>query len=74
MTNMIYKPATIYTNLKQAQLKVNNVIYECYSIGNPRNVKGELVFQTGMVGYNESITDPSYKSQLLILTFPLIGN
>ena len=32
------------------------------------------VFQTGMVGYVESLTDPSYKSQLLVLTYPLIGN
>lgn len=33
-----------------------------------------LVFQTGMVGYVESLTDPSYKSQILVLTYPLIGN
>ena len=33
-----------------------------------------LVFQTGMVGYPESLTDPSYKSQILVLTYPLIGN
>ena len=33
-----------------------------------------VVFQTGMVGYPESLTDPSYKSQLLVLTYPLIGN
>jgi len=33
-----------------------------------------LVFQTGMVGYTEALTDPSYKSQILIPTFPLIGN
>jgi len=32
------------------------------------------VFQTGMVGYLESLTDPSYHSQILILTYPLIGN
>ena len=34
----------------------------------------EIVFQTGMVGYVEALTDPSYKSQILTLTFPLIGN
>jgi len=33
-----------------------------------------LVFQTGMVGYTESLTDPSYCSQILVLTYPLIGN
>ena len=32
------------------------------------------VFQTGMVGYTEALTDPSYKSQILILTYPMIGN
>ena len=32
------------------------------------------VFQTGMVGYPESLSDPSYKSQILVLTYPLIGN
>ncbi len=33
-----------------------------------------LVFQTGMVGYTESLTDPSYKDQILTLTYPLVGN
>ncbi len=33
-----------------------------------------LVFQTGMVGYVESLTDPSYCGEILVLTFPLIGN
>ena len=32
------------------------------------------VFQTGMVGYAESLTDPSYKDQILVLTYPLVGN
>ncbi|XP_015605089.1 CAD protein [Cephus cinctus] len=38
------------------------------------SVDGEVVFQTGMVGYPESLTDPSYHSQILVLTYPLIGN
>ncbi|XP_040282824.1 CAD protein isoform X2 [Bufo bufo] len=37
-------------------------------------VSGEVVFQTGMVGYPEALTDPSYKSQILVLTYPLVGN
>ena len=37
-------------------------------------VSGEVVFNTGMVGYPESITDPSYRGQILVLTYPLIGN
>ncbi|KAH9942638.1 carbamoyl-phosphate synthase [Amylocystis lapponica] len=39
-----------------------------------KSVSGECVFQTGMVGYTESLTDPSYEGQILIFTYPLIGN
>ena len=35
---------------------------------------GEVVFNTGMVGYTEALTDPSYRGQILVLTYPLIGN
>jgi len=44
------------------------------SFGADKSMAGELVFQTGMVGYPESITDPSYRGQILIMTFPLVGN
>ncbi|XP_056633448.1 CAD protein [Diorhabda sublineata] len=44
------------------------------SFGAQTPVEGEVVFQTGMVGYPESLTDPSYHSQILILTYPFIGN
>jgi carbamoyl-phosphate synthase/aspartate carbamoyltransferase len=44
------------------------------SFGAHKSVAGELVFQTGMVGYSESITDPSYRGQILVFTFPLVGN
>jgi len=39
-----------------------------------KKVSGEIVFSTGMVGYPESLTDPSYYGQILTLTYPLIGN
>jgi carbamoyl-phosphate synthase small subunit len=39
-----------------------------------RSVAGEVVFNTGMVGYPETLTDPSYEGQILTLTYPLIGN
>lgn len=44
------------------------------SFGTNCDVDGEVVFQTGMVGYTESMTDPSYHGQILVLTYPLIGN
>lgn len=42
--------------------------------GSTNSASGEVVFSTGMVGYPESLTDPSYKGQILVLTYPLIGN
>lgn len=48
--------------------------YQGYSFGAEKSISGELVFQTGMVGYPESITDPSYRGQILVITFPLVGN
>ncbi|KAL1959073.1 hypothetical protein VTO42DRAFT_2859 [Malbranchea cinnamomea] len=49
-------------------------VYHGFSFGAEKSVAGELVFQTGMVGYPESITDPSYRGQILVITFPLVGN
>ena len=42
--------------------------------GGPVPAAGEVVFNTGMVGYPETLTDPSYAGQILVLTYPLIGN
>jgi len=42
--------------------------------GHPKPVAGEVVFNTGMVGYTETLTDPSYRGQILVSTFPLVGN
>lgn len=44
------------------------------SFGSPVSVSGEVVFNTAMTGYPESMTDPSYKGQIMALTYPLIGN
>merc|ERR1712137_555286 len=51
-------------------------IYSGYAFGYipEKAIAGEAVFNTGMVGYNESLTDPSYKGQFLTFTYPLIGN
>ena len=45
-----------------------------YSFGYEKPVSGELVFNTAMTGYTESLTDPSYKGQILTTTYPLTGN
>ena len=48
--------------------------YHGLGFGAPREVTGEVVFNTGMTGYTESLTDPSYAGQILVQTYPLIGN
>lgn len=48
--------------------------FEGFSFGYGRSISGEVVFNTAMTGYPESLTDPSYKGQILTLTYPIIGN
>ena len=47
----------------------DNSFYEGYLFGSESSVTGEVVFNTGMVGYPEALTDPSYNGQILVLTF-----
>ena len=49
-------------------------VFEGEFFGFHHSASGEVVFNTGMVGYPEALTDPSYKGQILVLTYPLIGN
>jgi carbamoyl-phosphate synthase small subunit len=49
-------------------------IYEGFSFGAKSTTYGEVVFNTSMSGYQEMLTDPSYAGQILVLTYPLIGN
>jgi len=49
-------------------------IYKGYAFGADAETVGEVVFTTANVGYPESLTDPSYKGQILVFTSPLIGN
>ncbi|MDP3941283.1 MAG: glutamine-hydrolyzing carbamoyl-phosphate synthase small subunit [bacterium] len=48
--------------------------FEGISFGSKKGKAGEVVFSTGMAGYPESMTDPSYQGQILTLTYPIIGN
>jgi carbamoyl-phosphate synthase small subunit len=52
----------------------NDQIFEGESFGSESGKAGEVVFSTGMMGYPESLTDPSFKGQILVLTYPLVGN
>jgi carbamoyl-phosphate synthase small subunit len=49
-------------------------VFSGIGFGRPSEIAGEVVFNTGMVGYTEALTDPSYRGQILCFTYPLIGN
>jgi len=49
-------------------------VFRGRSLGYSKSVAGEVVFNTGMVGYTEALTDPSYRGQIMTLTYPLVGN
>lgn len=52
----------------------NGMVFEAEANLNDKTVIGELVFNTAMTGYQEILTDPSYSSQIVVMTYPLIGN
>ena len=52
----------------------NGMVFEGVSFGAQGDTTGEVVFATGMTGYLETLTDPSYYGQIVLQTFPLIGN
>ena len=61
--------------MKKAYLVLeNSKVFEGWRIGADGETLGELVFTTGVVGYLETLTDPSYAGQIVMQTFPLIGN
>ncbi|MDY6906411.1 MAG: glutamine-hydrolyzing carbamoyl-phosphate synthase small subunit [Thermodesulfobacteriota bacterium] len=49
-------------------------VFDCNSFTGPGETSGEIVFNTGMSGYQEVLTDPSYRGQIVTMTYPLIGN
>ncbi|KAI6108735.1 hypothetical protein EDD16DRAFT_67380 [Pisolithus croceorrhizus] len=71
-----FASSRVGSSLQDAVLEMSDgTAYRGFSFGAEGvSVAGECVFQTGMVGYTESLTDPSYEGQILVLTYPLIGN
>jgi carbamoyl-phosphate synthase small subunit len=61
--------------VKQAKLTLEDgTVFIGKSFGSEKSVAGEVVFYTAMTGYPESLTDPSYTGQILVSTYPMIGN
>ncbi len=61
-------------NKKAVLLLEDGTFFVGKGFGATRKISGEVVFSTSMVGYPEALTDPSYKGQILSLTYPLVGN
>ena len=60
---------------KRAYLVLEDgTIYNGYSFGSNKYTEGEVVFNTGITGYQEILTDPSYSGQIVVMTYPQIGN
>jgi carbamoyl-phosphate synthase (ammonia) len=73
---MVNEKNTIVQNKEESAklILANGQEFHGYSFGADTSMAGEVVFNTGMVGYPEALTDPSYRGQILVLTYPLIGN
>eukprot|EP00741_Cyanophora_paradoxa_P020976 tig00021319_g20250.t1 len=68
-------PAVAAEKLVKGKLTLEDgTVIEGFSFGAERSVAGEAVFTTGMVGYPEILTDPSWRGQILVLTYPEAGN
>jgi carbamoyl-phosphate synthase small subunit len=63
-----------YTGYKAKLILEDGSVFDGVGFGYPSEIAGEVVFNTGMVGYTETLTDPSYRGQILCMTYPLVGN
>jgi carbamoyl-phosphate synthase small subunit len=63
-----------YSGYKGTFVLEDGSVFEGIGFGYTTSIVGEVVFNTGMVGYTETLTDPSYRGQILCLTYPLVGN
>jgi carbamoyl-phosphate synthase small subunit len=64
----------LYSGYRAKLILDDGSSYSGIGFGYPTDSAGEVVFNTGMVGYTETLTDPSYRGQILCITYPLIGN
>ena len=60
--------------MKAKLILENGMVFEGNAFGHLKDSVGEVVFTTGMTGYEEVLTDPSYYGQIVTMTYPLIGN
>src|SRR5271156_6332811 len=73
--NKPYNPATMISTPRVAKLALEDgTVFTGRGFGDAGTSEGEVVFNTSMTGYQEILTDPSYKGQIVTMTYPLIGN
>ena len=70
----VFRMVHILQRKKAVLVLEDGTSFHGFSFGAEIPVQGEVVFNTGMVSYPESMTDPSYAGQILVFTYPLIGN
>lgn len=69
------KPRRPFSDRKKAKLALEDgTVYEGFSLGAEGTCDGEVVFNTSMTGYQEILTDPSYRGQIVTMTYPEMGN
>lgn len=61
-------------NIKAKLILENGPTFNGYAFGHIKDTVGEIVFTTGLTGYQETLTDPSFAGQIVCMTYPLIGN
>src|SRR5690242_215729 len=70
-----YNPATMNADRRVAKLALEDgTVFTGNAFGHHGTSEGEVVFNTSMTGYQEILTDPSYKGQIVTMTYPLVGN
>lgn len=67
-------PYQLEANMEGYLLLEDGSVYKGKIVGAAGHTMGEVVFNTGMTGYQEILTDPSYRGQIVVMTYPLIGN
>src|SRR5689334_22936085 len=72
---MVITPCLEEPLLNLAMLALEDgTVFEGHAFGAPAERSGEVVFNTSITGYQEIFTDPSYAGQIVVLTYPQIGN
>ncbi len=64
----------LQTRTKRQLVLETGEVFSGWAFGHPEEAQGEVVFGTGMTGYQEVLTDPSYCGQIVVMTYPLVGS